>query len=197
MTTYIKGKKIEVSVYFAAILTVMLALSPNGNAASGFICCLLHEAGHLLCMKATGHNVRGVSFGVYGMRIDAGPCVVMSAKKEAIIAVGGPVVNTLLACFGMAFRSKKIVFINIALAVLNLLPIEPTDGYTVIHSLLSLRFEREKIEAALRIVSAAFLFLLYCFGFMVFFKSGYNFSVLAVAFYLTVKFLFQGNRQYR
>ncbi len=197
MTTYIKGKKIEISVYFAALITIAFTLSPEGYAPIGFLCCILHEAGHLICMKLVGCRVKGISFGVYGMRIDSDANISLSAVKEGVVALGGPIVNIILAISGAVAENKTLAAANMVIAVLNLLPIESTDGYTALSAVLEFRFEEEKIKAALRIVSAAFLFLLYCFGFLLLFKSGYNFSALAVAVYLTVKFLFQGNQHYR
>ncbi|MBQ8227580.1 MAG: hypothetical protein IJZ88_01060 [Clostridia bacterium] len=193
MTTIIKGKKIKISVYFAALITVAFALSPEGYAPLGLICCILHEVGHLLCMRVVGCEVRGISFGLYGMRIDCAPSMTLSPKKEAVVALGGPLVNIILIVVGVVIKKQMLVAANSALAVFNLLPIESTDGYNILSNLLDTRFESEKIKAALRVVSAAFLFLVYCFGFLLLFKSGYNFSALAVAVYLTVKFLFQGS----
>ena len=195
MTTFIKGKKIQISVYFALLLTLVFALSPQGYAPVGFVCCLLHETGHLLCMKAVGCRIKGVAFGVYGMRIDSD--LPLSFKKEALVALGGPMANIILAVIGIALGNRMFALANTAVAVFNLLPVESTDGHSALKSLLSARFESEKIKAALNIGSAAFLFLMYCFGFLLLFKSGYNFSALAVSVYLTIKFLFQGSQPYR
>ena len=195
MTTFVKGKKIQVSVYFALLLTLVFALSPQGYAPVGFVCCLLHETGHLLCMKAVGCKIKGVAFGVYGMRIDSE--LPLSFKKEALVALGGPLVNIILAVVGFTLDNRMFAIVNTAVAVFNLIPVESTDGHIALKSLLGLCFESEKIKAALNIVSAAFLFLMYCFGFLLLFKSGYNFSALAVSVYLTVKFLFQGSQPCR
>lgn len=195
MTAFVKGKKIQISVYFALVLTLAFALSPQGYAPVGFVCCLLHETGHLICMKAVGCNIKGVAFGAYGMRIDSD--LPLSFKKEAVVALGGPVTNIFLAVAGFAWGNRMLALANVAIAVFNLLPVESTDGHSALKSLLCIRFESEKIKAALSVVSAAFLFLMYCFGFLLLFKSGYNFSALAVSVYLTVKFLFQGSQPYR
>ena len=80
MTAFVKDTKIQISVYFALLLTLVFALSPQGYAPVGLVCCLLHEAGHLICMKVVGCKIRGVVFGAYGMRIDSDwP---LSFKKE-------------------------------------------------------------------------------------------------------------------
>lgn len=195
MTAFVKDTKIQISVYFALLLTLVFALSPQGYAPVGLVCCLLHEAGHLICMKAVGCKIRGVAFGAYGMRIDSD--LPLSFKKEALVALGGPLVNIILAVIGFVAGNRMFTVANTAIAVFNLLPVESTDGHSALKNLLCIRFETQKIKAALNIISAAFLFLMYCFGFLILFKSGYNFSALAVSVYLTVKFLFQGNQLYR
>lgn len=189
MTTHIKGKKIQISVYFAALITLAFALSPGGYAPVGLVCCIFHEMGHLVFMRAVGCEVNGISFGIYGMRIDSAPCVSLSQRKEVLIAFGGPLVNIILALLGWLFNFRVLTAANAALAVFNLLPVESTDGYNIISGLLCSHFDSDKTKTALRIVSAAFLFLLYCFGFLLLFKSGYNFTVLAVAVYLTIRFI--------
>ena len=195
MIAFIKDKKIQISVYFALLLTLVFALSPQGYAPTGLVCCLLHETGHLICMKIAGCKIKGVTFGVYGMRIDSD--APLSFKKEALVALGGPATNIFLAVIGFALGNRMFAVANCVIAVFNLLPVDSTDGYSALKSLLCIRFEAQKIKATLNIISAAFLFLMYCFGFLLLFKSGYNFSALAVSIYLTVKFLFQGNQLYR
>ncbi len=197
MITYIKGKRIEISVYFAVMITFAFAVSPQGYAPAGLVCCILHETGHLIFMWLTGCRVSGISLGLYGMRIDCEPGFSLSYFKEMLIALGGPLVNIALMVVGLIFNNKMLVLPNAALAVFNLLPIESTDGHSVLKNLLNMHFDEEKTKAALRIVSAAFLFVLYFFGFFLFFKSRYNISALVVAIYLTIKFLFQGSQPCR
>ncbi len=193
MTAEIKETRVNISVYFAAVLAVGCALSPEGYASLGMICCVLHEFGHLLVMRLTGCKVKEVSFGAYGMRIDSSGELV-TPKKEALISFGGPMVNIVLIFVGLAFKNPALFSVNIILAGFNLIPVEGTDGYSI---LLNLIFY-QKNKAALKVVSAAFLILLYILGLLVLFKSRYNFTLLAVAVYLTAfKFLSQGNQPYR
>lgn len=194
MTSAIKGIKISISVYFALVLAVAFALSPDGYGGLGMISCIFHETGHLLVMKLVGCKVKGISFGPYGMRIDSAYEGIISGKQEALISFGGPCVNLLLIITGFFLKNQGLISVNIILFVFNLLPVEGTDGYSI---LLNLFFVK-KNQAALKIVSAAFLVLVYFLGIAVFLKSGYNFTLIAVAVYLTAfKFLSQGNRLYR
>ncbi len=189
MTTQVKGVRVSVSVYFAAVLTLVCIMSEKGHGAAGLICCILHEFGHLLFMKLFGVRVKAISFGIYGMRIDASAEPFLSPLKEALVASGGPVVNCLLFIVGFIIGDKLLMTANAVLGAFNLLPVESMDGYNFLFNFLRLYFDEDKIKAALRIVSAAFLLVIYCFGFLVLFKSRYNFTVLAVAVYLTFRFL--------
>lgn len=189
MTAQFKGIKIKVSVYFAATLAILCVLSKNGYASFGLICCILHETGHLICMKAVGGKVNGISFGVYGMRIDCAPDTNLSPFQDAIIALGGPLVNVILLIFGLLTDNQMLLSVNAVLAIFNLMPVESMDGYNLIYNLLITRHEPEKIKTALKIISAVFLLLLYFFGFLVLLRSRYNFTVLAVAVYLTLRFI--------
>ncbi len=189
MTAEFKGVKIKISVYFAAVLALLCVMSKNGYASMGLVCCVLHEMGHLIFMKAVGGRVRAISLGAYGMRIDTAPDINLSPLKDAFIAFGGPFVNIVLFIIGLAIGNRMLMSVNLVLAVFNLLVIESMDGYNLIYNILISRFQTEKVKAALRFVSAAFLVLLYYFAFLVLLKSRYNFTVLAVAVYLTLRFI--------
>lgn len=189
MTAQFKGVKIKVSVYFAATLAILCVLSKNGYASLGLVCCVLHETGHLIFMRALGGRVNAISLGVYGMRIDSAPDTALSPRQDALIAFGGPFVNIILLILGVLTDNQMLSAVNAALAIFNLMPVESMDGYNLIYNLLISRYEPEKIKTALKFVSAVFLLLLYFLGFLILLKSRYNFTVLAVAVYLTLRFI--------
>ena len=75
------------------------------------------------------------------------------------------------------------------MALFNLLPIESTDGGNILYNILMYKTGEEKAKAALKIMSAVFLFFIYVLGFIILFKTKYNFTLLIVAVYLTARFL--------
>ncbi len=192
MTAYFKNIKINISVYFASTLALLCVFSENGYAGLGLICCIFHEIGHLIVLKIMGGRIKSITFGVYGMRIDTHSDVNLSLVKSALVAVGGPLMNLMLAGVGMILKSQMLINTNLVLMIFNLLPIEPMDGYSFLFNLLLIKCDAEKLKTALKFISAVFLSVLYLFSFLLLFKTGYNFTLLAVTVYLTVKFVFQG-----
>lgn len=186
MTVKIRNVRINISVYFAAVITFLLLFAPNGSALPALICCILHETGHLTAIYIFGGKVSGFSLGVYGMRIDSQKSLNISPKKEIIIALAGPFVNILFAVIGIIIKSSMLIRINTVLCIFNLLPTGKTDGYNALFNGLSFILSEEKIKDVLRIISTSFLIIIYIAGIIIFVKTKYNFSLLAVAVYMTI-----------
>ncbi len=186
MTFSVKNIQISVSVYFAAVITFALLFAPNGSALPALLCCILHEIGHLTAIYLSGGRVRKMSLGAYGMRIEPVRTLKISPGKEIIISLAGPFVNVILLIAGIVLKDTMITGINLALCVFNLLPVGKTDGGSALFNGLSLFLEERKIKDALRITSTSFLIIIYVFGVIILVKTKYNFTLLAVAVYMTV-----------
>lgn len=112
-----------------------------------FASVLLHELGHSYIAIRFGMTVRSITLFIFGgvAQIGAEP---PSAKAELLIAMAGPAVSLGLAAglsvvqpllagneplWGMA---KYLAFINLALALFNLIPGFPLDGGRVLRALI-------------------------------------------------------------
>lgn len=186
MTVRLGKIKINISVYFAAVITFALLFIPNGGALTTLLCCILHEAGHILTIAIFNGNIKCITLGAYGMRIEVNQNYKISPKKEIIISLAGPIINFLFAFVGLLIKNKHLISINLCLGIFNLMPTGTTDGQTALFNLLILHMERQKAKAALKKISTAFLVLFYISGIVVFFKTKYNFSLLVMAIYMTV-----------
>lgn len=134
----------------------------HGVAASAFLgfvflCVYLHEIGHALAARGYGirtHDITLLPFG--GMaRLESLP---VQPHQELIVAIAGPIVNVVIAASlgTMLFLSdglqqnlqdnpmrlgwvQQLFWVNITLAVFNLLPAFPMDGGRILRALLSYR----------------------------------------------------------
>ncbi len=193
MTVRVRSVQVQVSVYFAALLTFACLLAPDGSAFTGILCCITHEAGHLLCIRLAGGRVRSVHFGVYGMRIVPAPTTCLSHGKEALIAAAGPAVNLLLALSGILLRRTLLARVNFALAAFNLMPVRAADGGSFLYHLLIRRHPAPFAHTALRISGAVFLLLAYALGAAAFLQSGWHPSLTASLAYLSILYFRDGS----
>lgn len=115
-----------------------------------FLSVLIHELGHALTARAYGVQTREITLWLLGgvAQLEQIP---RARGAEAVIAIAGPIVSVLLSgLFGLLrgllpstategqFLLGYLSFINLSLALFNLLPALPLDGGRILRSLLAL-----------------------------------------------------------
>ncbi len=196
-----KGVEVEITFLFAALITFVITMKAPANVLITIISSLFHEFGHLLVMSAVGNKPQAVRFEITGMNIKRAPSIKISTKNELIIALGGPLANAvifIICCFVLCFYKSELIFtvacINLILMTFNLLPVKRLDGGMALYFLLCSRFDNEMCRKILKITSIVFITLIYAWGIFVFASSGYNFSVLIIAIFLTLSMF--GSNEY-
>ena len=114
------------------------------------------------------------------------PYAALSYNRNLLVSLAGPAVN-LLSCgllWLLAGGWSVPATVHAALAVMNLLPVEPLDGGQALLCLLSPHMEEPKAHRILLAASVATILPLAAAGFTVLLRSGYNFTLLAVSVYL-------------
>ncbi len=134
-----------------------------------FVCIILHEFGHALAARRFGVYTRDiVLLPIGGMaRLDKLP---EKPLHEFLVAIAGPAVNVVIAIilcvyflvvplselFALDLNSEidlvgdylwfvpALIFLNITLAIFNLLPAFPMDGGRILRALLALKLSRTK-----------------------------------------------------
>jgi Zn-dependent protease len=110
----------------------------------GLAAMLLHEAAHLFAAFALDVKVKRVGIkwnkGIYTVR-ETG-----SLRKNALIALAGPLSNILLVSFSR--WSPTFGLANFCYALANLLPIDGSDGSRIIACWMQLRKKRHDLEDA-------------------------------------------------
>jgi len=187
------NRRVEVTVspLFFCLFAVLLIYEPQGIAAGCLAASLLHESGHLAVMAMRRALPHRIAVGVFGMRIEKGEGMHLSFLDEFLIAAGGPAVNGLCCALFLCLDGQKTAVIHLLVGALNVLPIYPLDGGTMLQCILLHFFSKERTDTILRAVSLLVVFPLGVAGFYLLMVSGYNASLLLVDAYLVLLLLFK------
>lgn len=162
--------------------------------AEALFCVLLtvfvHEFAHIIMMKAFKIKTKRMVFSAGGLSIEYDGRYT-PYLTEIAIATAGPASNILLAsAAGYGYLNNPcdlwslLLIFNLATALYNMLPIKGLDGGKMLQSFLSLVFDSFGVETVLRCLGYIFSVFVLISGTVVFFKSGFNFTLLIGAVWL-------------
>ncbi len=141
------GFPVEINLTFLLLLGVVLlwfgGLAGLVVVGIAFTSVLLHELGHAVVARQLGVHVSGIELHFFG-----GAAKMMelprSASHEMAIAAAGPAVSLMLAGAGLglglglgSWFIAMIGWINLTLAIFNLIPALPMDGGRILRAALS------------------------------------------------------------
>lgn len=171
----------------AFVVTVMLALNQfprthpgwdpsqywavGGAAALLFFASVLaHEISHALVAERLGIKVKNITLFIFGGAAQLGSDA-RRPRDEAVIAAVGPLTSLVVGavCFGLALVVEQpqvnaifgwLAFINVSLAVFNLLPGFPMDGGRILRAIIwTVRGDAFKATQSAALVGRAFGYL--------------------------------------
>lgn len=108
---------------------------------------LLHELGHAVVARHLGVRVSGIELHFFG---GAAKMIEMprSANHEVAIAAAGPIVSLVLAGLGLGLGALTgswlvtiVGWINVTIALFNLIPALPMDGGRILRAMLTRRMD--------------------------------------------------------
>ena len=152
-----------------------------------FICYLFiifHELAHI-CVA----SLFGIKFIKLNIRISGLSALLKEKKREGIkwlyIYLAGPISNIILA---VLFNSIPMVFsINIALAIINLLPIFPLDGFNILKVLLNFTKINNKNKKIIEKITEIMVIILLVIIGIIQFVFLENLSIILMVFYIFIQ----------
>lgn len=152
-----------------------------------FVCFLFivfHEFAHMFVASVFGIKTTRLNIRISGLSINLNK-MNRQGIKWLFIYLAGPISNIILA---LLFKNIPMVYtINLALSIINLIPIYPLDGYNIFKILLKLIEKKQKIILKMqRITEIMVIILLVSLGIcqFIFFR---NLSIILIVFYIFIQ----------
>lgn len=182
----------SVSLYFAVFVACLLVLDHTGLAIFALFCAAFHEMGHIATISALKVPVCEINFKLFGVNLKLKNNIKISYKQEILIALSGCLANLLLCLIAFiaarlglfAFYSNYVFLFSLIIAGFNIIPIAPLDGGRALTAYLTSRMQYQSAEKIMDILSFVFIIPLGAAGFILLFKTGYNFSLIVAVLYL-------------
>lgn len=186
--------KIEISINAEIIIfIIILILAKKIWLYTLFILfVLLHELTHIIVAVALGFKPKKLSIMPFGFKMEFNE--IKNNKniklKKIAVAAAGPTINLLIVGIANIFKLHiNIIYINLIIALFNLIPIYPLDGGRILKSILNIKFEYNKAYKIVNIVSNLCIIALtaFCSVLVLRFKNISIIFVLAYLWYLVIR----------
>lgn len=179
------GVRLRISPLFGVTITALLYLDSGHLPLLCLIASALHEAGHILLLILFRQPPSSITVGLWGVRIERRRALSLGYGRCAAVSLAGPAVNLLTALIlWLAGAKGELTAVHATLGCLHLLPIETLDGGQALRQLVARVADEETADRILLRLSILLLFPMTLTGFAVLLYTGYNFSLLALCFYL-------------
>ncbi len=187
--------KVWVSPWLLALIALFFAIDKSVYAPLVVLSALLHEMGHLAALRNCGIEVREVCFHPFGIEMNAPGLTYLPYRDELCIAAAGPLANFLaalctvapVALVGAFDGALFFTVCNLALALLNLMPVSGHDGGRMLSALVLPAMGLARGETLLSVVSAVASAAILAAGLLLLYVTRYNFSLALIGCYLLAR----------
>ncbi|MEG2646254.1 MAG: hypothetical protein RSA08_04420 [Clostridia bacterium] len=193
----------EIDMILLIIVLVYMLSKKAALFLSPFFMCylfiLFHELSHLLIAAIFNKKINKLKLSLAGVCVGfEKESIIKKTKtklnkiKDIIVYMAGPVSNIILAI--IFFRSKQIFEINIFLAMVNILPLYPLDGYNIVSTILSIIYTNDikKTKKINLIINKLVYYFVFFIG-IAQISISFNPSILIFLFYIFIIKKQEGN----
>ena len=145
--------KFRLSPLAAAMFVISLFTGGTEMLLITYAVMTLHELAHLAAALAIGLRPESIALEPFGVHLRLKNRIVRSAADEVILYAAGPLVNGAAAVLALRMGWERLYAVNIALFVMNLLPVLPLDGGIILKRLLSYRLGAAAARRVLSVTS--------------------------------------------
>lgn len=190
----ILGVKVKISFLTILIIT-FFSLSNSGNFyLYALFAAFIHEFGHLVAAIIVNCKISCVEFLPFGIRMRLTNAInTLPWYKSLFIIISGPLANIL--CFILIYLLNKgmcdAAITHLAIAIFNLLPIGTLDGGKILYEILGACFKFKKCQQICDVISLVVAIGLFFLGSVLLIYTGYNFSLILTAIYLSVVIIYK------
>ena len=117
---------------------------------------IIHEFGHLFAGLTLGMRPESMEVMPYGVSINFKimpkdynekiKCGNILELKKVFVAIAGPIINVIIMLVSLQFDNVLVSYVNLLLAIFNLLPIYPLDGGRILKAFLHIFLGKRKAE---------------------------------------------------
>ncbi len=186
---------IKINVSFAVAVTLTLIIDESGVGAIALLCCIIHEAGHIICLLILGEKPKKIEFSFYGIKLERYPMSGQNTAGELAVYISGPGANFIFSAIlfllsNIFYSLREAAIISLCIGVFNLIPCKPLDGGNILYTVLCRNTKQKNADIVCLAVSIAVVVPLIVSG-ICFLRINRNITLLAVAVYVAAANLFE------
>lgn len=187
--------KIKINPMTVILIAIFFFMKQSYLVIITYIIMFVHELAHFFAAVCIGLKAECISFEPFGVHLMLKNRIIRGFADEIILYSAGPLINGIFAIISLKMDWLDLYKINIALFIMNMLPVLPLDGGIILRRVISHKIGKYSADLLMKIISGALAAVCFCIA-MVGFCMGYvNPSLFIMAIFL-VGNLVTGNELY-
>lgn len=191
---------IKLNLYVFLFIILFIITNQIKIYALIMIFALIHELAHLICglllgFKASTLKIKPLGFAIeFNIKIEDYNKKILKSNilsvKKIIIALAGPLVNIIIAIFGIVNKiDVNIIYSNLLLAIFNFLPIYPLDGGRILKNIFKILYGNKRANTYINTISNVVVIILTMLSsiLIIAYKNIAIFFIIIVLWSLTIK----------